>query len=146
MTHPLALALLRAEAAAHRATEGTTGAHPDDPPHPAMLVHRLRGEWQRAGCPVEVSDAPSDAYQRGHRDSLLDAAAQMDSMADVYDRAAKYMRTARGYDDRNRYHYAMHAREAGQAQVLRWARDLLRDLADRCPDDPLRPLDVEASG
>lgn len=54
MTHPLALALLRAEAAAYRASEGVTGAHPDDPPHPAMLAHRLRGEWQRAGCPVEV--------------------------------------------------------------------------------------------
>lgn len=36
MTHPLALALLRAEAAAYRASEGVTGAHPDDPPHPAM--------------------------------------------------------------------------------------------------------------
>lgn len=56
MTHPLALALLRAEAAAYRASEGVTGAHPDDPPHPAMLAHRLRGEWQRAGCPVEAED------------------------------------------------------------------------------------------
>lgn len=56
MTHPLALALLRAEAAAYRASEGVTGAHPDDPPHPAMLAHRLRGEWQRAGCPVDVPD------------------------------------------------------------------------------------------
>ena len=35
MTHPLALALLRAEAAAYRASEGVTGAHPEDPPRPA---------------------------------------------------------------------------------------------------------------
>lgn len=54
--HPLALALLRAEAAAYRASEGVTGAHPDDPPHPAMLAAKLRGEWLRAGCPVEVGN------------------------------------------------------------------------------------------
>ena len=51
--HPLALALLRAEAAAYRASEGVTGAHPDDPPHPAMAAARARLEWVKAGCPVE---------------------------------------------------------------------------------------------
>lgn len=56
MTHPLALLRAEAEAAAYRAPEGVTGAHPDAPPHPAMLAHRLRGEWLRAGCPVDVED------------------------------------------------------------------------------------------
>lgn len=56
MTHPLALALLRAEAAAYRASEGVTGAHPDDPPHPAMAAARARMAWVRAGCPVDVAD------------------------------------------------------------------------------------------
>ena len=87
---------------------------------------------------------PQPPPTAGPRDSLLDAAAQIDSMAAVYDRSAAETRSGRGYDEQNRVHFGRYVRELGQAQALRWARDFLRDLADRCPDDPHRPLDVEA--
>ena len=64
MIHELALAWLRAEAAAYAASEGVTGSHPGDGPHPAMAAARARMAWLAAGCPVEVPDRPteSDSY------------------------------------------------------------------------------------
>jgi hypothetical protein len=52
--HPLALAYLRAFAAAHHARGHVV---PTGMPTPAMQMHRARDAWQRAGCPLEVEAA-----------------------------------------------------------------------------------------
>jgi len=52
--HPLALAYLRAFAAAHHARGHVV---PTGMPSPAMQMHRARDAWQRAGCPLEVEAA-----------------------------------------------------------------------------------------
>lgn len=54
MTHPLALAYLRAAAAVERARADHA---PTGVKNPAMEMHRARAAWVAAGCPVEVEAA-----------------------------------------------------------------------------------------
>lgn len=53
--HPLALAYLRAFAAAHHARGHVV---PTGMPSLAMQMHRARDAWRKAGCPLEV-EAPT---------------------------------------------------------------------------------------
>ena len=78
-------------------------------------------------------------YQRGCRDALLDAAAQLDTLAASYDGSADRVKNSRHYNPRSPYHHGLYVEALGQAQVLRGARDICRSLAERCPDDPEEP-------
>lgn len=52
-THPLALAYLRAFAAAHGAAEVPMGVR-----SPALAMHRAQAAWVAAGCPIDWDGRP----------------------------------------------------------------------------------------
>lgn len=56
--HPLAMAYLRAFAAAHHARGHVV---PTGMPSPRAAMRRARDAWQKAGCPLEVEEAPKPA-------------------------------------------------------------------------------------
>lgn len=78
-------------------------------------------------------------YQRGNRDGLLNAAAQLDAHAALYTAAAEKIRTGRGFRYGHVPHENLWRLNLEKAHVLYEASVTLRRLSEALPDDPEAP-------
>lgn len=75
-------------------------------------------------------------YQRGCRDALLDAAAQLDLIADGYETRASETEQSAGFGSGRRNVHDLYTQDLRAETNFRRAADLCRSLAERRPDDP----------
>lgn len=78
-------------------------------------------------------------YQRGNRDGLLNAAAQIDAHAALYEASAEKTRGGRGFRNGLPSHDHLLRLDLERERVLRAAAATLRRLAEALPDDPDAP-------
>ena len=75
-------------------------------------------------------------YQRGNRDGLLNAAANLDQQAAGYDAEVKRIGDSPGFRPEVPSHNLLLTMNAERASVLTQTADYLRRLAEALPDDP----------
>lgn len=75
-------------------------------------------------------------YQRGCRDALVDIAAQLDKLADEYERRAAKTEQSPGFRSGHAGVLLVRDNDLRTESTLRMVSELARSLSQRCPEDP----------